>query len=230
VLGEVKAFSDLMRNPSPPRLTLSAGWSQASGFTLDILLPTPVNVNLGRGITTDPFTLQIRTEPPAIRLIAGVKIPVPNEPAPLHFSMFLDFNALGGAATGQLSGSWNNPFGISPKLTIGPNVALSIQIIFEEFLSTGIPSAFGFVGGLQIGKVNAQVAFQVSEVPTRACTYSHMSQLILTASIEEVLYAEVQNVDINDVVSLASDITQLDFPQVSRLFLFFTPLFELRLH
>jgi hypothetical protein len=166
VLGEIKAFSDLMHNSTPPHLTLSAGWSQDSGFTLDIILPTPVNVDLGRGITTDPFTLQVRTAPPEIKLIAGVKIPVPKQKAPLHFSLILDFNAIEGGATGQLAGSWNNPFGISPKITIGPNVALSFKIIFAQFITTGTPSAFGFVGGLQIGKVNAQVAFQVSENPS----------------------------------------------------------------
>jgi hypothetical protein len=33
--------------------------------------------------------------------------------------------------------------------------------------------------------------------------------------VEELLYAEVQNADINDIVSLASDIIQHDIPQVT---------------
>src|ERR1700731_697625 len=100
--------------------------------------------------------------------------------------MSLSFNLIEGIATGQLHGYWNNPFGISDRIKIGPDLALSIDIIFAQFVSTGCvfglivfyiaadryvfpstPSGLGFVGGLQIGKTSAQVAFQVSEDPSR---------------------------------------------------------------
>jgi hypothetical protein len=154
-----------MRGQSPT-LTLSAGWSTLTGFTLDVLLPTPTTINLGRGITTDPFKLQIQARPPSLSLIAGVKIPVSGGTTPLDFSLILNFDEFGGTATGQLAGNWPNPFGVSPKVVIGPNVALTISIIFEQFVTTGTPSAFGFVGGLKIGKVNAQVAFEINENPS----------------------------------------------------------------
>nr|GAT46477.1 predicted protein [Mycena chlorophos] len=192
-LGMIKALSDLMRVTDPPQLILSAGWSKADGFELDVLLPAPMIINLGRGIVTDPFTLQIRTgstnttvvpPPPTLLLNASVKIPTSGNPEPLHFTLALAFNALVGSATGQLEGYWTDPFGLSPHVRIGPEVALTIGIVPE----TMSISPFGFAGGLQVGNVNIQVAFEVSEIPS-----------------QELLYAEVQNFDITDVVLLARD-------------------------
>jgi hypothetical protein len=54
-----------------------------------VLLPTPSVVNLGRGITTDPFKLQIQTKPPMLQLEAGLKVPVPKQSEPLDFVSFL---------------------------------------------------------------------------------------------------------------------------------------------
>jgi hypothetical protein len=149
-----------------PKLTLSARWGRSTGFELDIILPTPLTLNLGHRITTDPFTLQIKTQPPTLILDAGLKVPVPRGSQPLHFTMNLGFNAAGGGATGQMSGNWNDPFGISNKLTIGPNVLLTIAIVFEEFVPTGIPKSFGFAGGLRFGKAQAHVAYNISEIPS----------------------------------------------------------------
>ncbi|KAJ7748161.1 hypothetical protein DFH07DRAFT_747430, partial [Mycena maculata] len=90
-----------------------------------------------------------------------------------------------------LAGYWNDPFGLSSKLCIGPDVLLLLGITFEDAL----PLPFGFVGGLKIGDVTANVAFEVSDVP------SH-----------ELLSAEVQNFHITDVVQLAEDLIQKKIP------------------
>ncbi|KAJ7055058.1 hypothetical protein C8F01DRAFT_1373976 [Mycena amicta] len=200
VLGLIKAVSDLMRITEPPRLILAAAWSKATGFSLDVVLPSPMRLDLGRGIVTDPFSLQISTStstpsviPPTIRLNAGVKIPTPNDPDPLHFTLSLAFNAVEGYATGELAGYWTNPFGLSPQVRIGPEVALTIGILIEEL----IVSPFGFVGGLKVGDVTVNLAFEISEVPS-----------------QEVLYAEVENFHITDVVLLARDLTQLPIPMI----------------
>ncbi|KAJ7706629.1 hypothetical protein B0H16DRAFT_1901589 [Mycena metata] len=200
VLGLIKHLSDIMRVGDQPRLVLSAAWSKAYGFALDVLLPSPMQINLGRGIITDPFSLQIRTTstspsvvPPTIQLNAGLKIPTANNPDPLHFTFSLAFNALEVTATGELAGYWSDPFGLSPKLSIGPNVLLLLGITFEDAL----PVPFGFVGGLQIGEVTANVAFEVSDVPS-----------------QELLSAEVQNLHITDVVQLAEDFIQKKIPNI----------------
>jgi hypothetical protein len=94
---------------------------------------------LGHGITTTPFTHAIQTRPVQLILSAGLKVTVAHSPEPLLFTLSLGTNFLGASATGQMSGWWVNPFGISPNVKIGPNLALSIDIIFSQFISTGTP-------------------------------------------------------------------------------------------
>lgn len=139
VLSEIDALNSLMRGPVPG-LTLSAGWSKAKGFELDIYLPVPTKMNLGNGIITTPFKLALVSKP-AVELIltAGVNIPVAHSPEPLLFTLSLGANMLSAEATGQMSGWWVNPLGISPSVKVGPNLGLSISIIYAQFVTTGTP-------------------------------------------------------------------------------------------
>ena len=159
-----------MREEKPLELTLCAGWSKKTGFEIDILCPG-TKLNLGRGITTDPIEIKIvfgvNGSLPELKAIAEAIIPVQNQPDPLHFILGISLGEVGGTASAQLSGGWKNPFGISDQLTVGPDLALTISILYATFPEVG-PSGFGFVGGLQIGKVNGQLAFEVNEVPSRA--------------------------------------------------------------
>lgn len=138
VLSEIDDLNSLMRGPVPG-LTLSAGWSKAKGFALDVFFPTPTVLNLGNGITTTPLTMSIQTKPVQLVLNAGVKVPVAHSPTPLLFSLFLSTNLMGASATGQMTGWWVNPLGVSQQVKVGPNLALSVDIIFAQFLSTGTP-------------------------------------------------------------------------------------------
>jgi hypothetical protein len=54
--------------------------------------------------------------------------------------MSLGLNLIEGKATGQMHGFWENPFGISDRIKIGPDLALSIEIIFAQFITTGYVS------------------------------------------------------------------------------------------
>lgn len=141
VLAPIKALDSLMRNSTPTSgLTLSAGWTKATGFTLDILMPAVSVVHLGHGIVTDPFKLRIQAgTTPALLLIAGVQVPVEPAPNVLHFQMSLSIDALGASAAAQMDGYWVNPLGLGQNVKIGPEVALSIDIIFAEFILSGLP-------------------------------------------------------------------------------------------
>ncbi|KAF8139367.1 hypothetical protein K438DRAFT_2030588 [Mycena galopus ATCC 62051] len=200
ILGLIKPLSDIMRVQEQPRLTLSAAWSKASGFELNILLPAPMQIPLGHGIITDPFSLQIKTTstlatviPPTIQLNAGLQIRTANSPDPLHFTFSLALNATDVHATGELAGYWNNPFGLSPQVRIGPHVVLVLGISFEDAL----PIPFGFAGGLQIGEVIANVAFEVGPTPS-----------------QDLLSAELQDLHITDLVQLAGDLIQKKIPTI----------------
>ncbi|KAF8171634.1 hypothetical protein K438DRAFT_1982051 [Mycena galopus ATCC 62051] len=196
VLGLIKPLSEIMRVKDQPRLVLSAAWSKASGFALDILLPAPMQINLGHGIMTDPFSLQISTTStilPTIQLNAGLKIRTVSSPDPLDFTFSLALNATEVHATGKLAGYWNDPFGLSPQVRIGPEVMLILGFSFEDAL----PVPFGFVGGLQIGQVIANVTFEVGPTPS-----------------QDLLSAEIQDLHITDLVQLAGDLIQKKIPTI----------------
>ena len=69
--------------------------------------------------------------------------------------------------TGQMYGLWNDPFGISEYISIGPDLALEIGIVLPTFFVTGLPGEFGFSGEIQIGDVTGSIALQISEDPMR---------------------------------------------------------------
>ena len=140
-LSPIAALDSVMRSSAPTNgLTLSAGWSKATGFALDIIMPTASVVHLGNGIVTDPFKLRIQAgAPPTLLLIAGVKVPVEPAGNSLDFQLSLGINPVGASASAQMHGWWVNPLGIGQNVKIGPDVALSIEIIFAQFVATGTP-------------------------------------------------------------------------------------------
>ncbi|RPD59113.1 hypothetical protein L226DRAFT_510190 [Lentinus tigrinus ALCF2SS1-7] len=199
ILSPIAPLDSLLRSSGPTSgLTLSAGWSKATGFQLDVRMPETSVVHFGRGIVSDPFTLRIQLgeAEPSLLLIAGLKVPVQPKGQVLDFHMSLGISPIEASATAQMDGYWIDPFGIGQAVKIGPNVALSIDIIFAQFLTTGTPSGFGIVGGLAIGKASASFAMEINEDPMR-----------------EVLSAEVKNLDVNDVVSFANVVTGLSISQ-----------------
>ncbi|KAJ7785143.1 hypothetical protein DFH07DRAFT_934976 [Mycena maculata] len=217
VLGEIDTVNSIMRSKSTA-LTLSATRSKKTGFEIYILLPSPTTLNLGRGITTDPIKLQVQLGgAPKLKLIAGANIPVEHRAEPLHFMFEFVLDELGASATGHLSamGGWNNPYGISENLTIGPDLAFRISIIYETFVVSGLPSALGFVGGLQLGKVSGQLAFEVDEIPSRALSvYSFPYFSTVHMSPGELLSAKVNSLELSDVITFAGSLIGVKFPAV----------------
>ncbi|PVF91964.1 hypothetical protein CPB86DRAFT_718414 [Serendipita vermifera] len=193
-LTEIPVLNDLVRG-AVPGLILNASWSKDAGFKLRVALPNPMTLDLGDGIRTTPMALEIDTKPPQLSVSAGVEIPVAHSPTPLTFTFSLGANVIEAKATGEMKGWWVNPLGLSEKVKIGPNLALSVEIIFAQFVSTGTPSGFGIRGGLMIGNAEAQFALNVSEDPMR-----------------EVLLAEAHNLGLTDLVSFARDVTNTAIP------------------
>jgi hypothetical protein len=130
-----------MRSPAPTNgLILNAGWSKAQGFSLDVQMPAASVLHLGHGIVTDPFTLRIQLGgTPTLLLIAGLQIPVEPAGQRLDFQLSVGITALGASATAQMHGYWVNPMNLGQSVKIGPDVALSIDIIFAQFVTTGTP-------------------------------------------------------------------------------------------
>lgn len=141
-LDRLDPLESLMRGPVPG-LALSARWSKANGFDIEVLLPTPTVLHLGNKINTTPIKLAVQTKPLNLILSAGLTVPVANSAEPLVFTFSLNTNLLEASATGQMTGWWVNPLGLSPNVKIGPHVALSLSIIFTQFVTTGTPRYVG---------------------------------------------------------------------------------------
>lgn len=166
ILGEVDPFTKLLRTKSFPGLTLSGQWANSS-FSLHVLLATDTIIHLGHGITTDPIELDIQTNPIDLRISTGVTVPVAGSKDPLDFKASLSVMEETVTLEGEMSGLWKNPFGISPSVTIGPLLALQLQINMLVFPETGLPTGFGFAGGISVGCTEGHASVQISDDPTR---------------------------------------------------------------
>lgn len=136
MIDRIPPLNDLLRQDVTD-LTLSAGWSKASGFNLAVSLPASSSLDLGNGIRTTPISLTLRTNPVELAVSAGLTVPV-TDSTPLDFSFVLAANVTDARASAEMKGWWVKPFGIE-NLKIGPTVLLSIEIIYTQFLSTGTP-------------------------------------------------------------------------------------------
>lgn len=106
---------------------------------MDVFSPAELTIGLGNGIRTTPIRLGIITKPSVeLSVSAGLSISVANSPDPLTFSLILAANMTGASAIAEMRGWLHKPFGLA-NVSIGPAMALSIQIIYAQFIVTGIP-------------------------------------------------------------------------------------------
>ncbi|MGY6276136.1 hypothetical protein [Methylomonas sp. MgM2] len=148
------------------------------GKVVNISIAVPNSgLHLGPSVICDPFRLGIDILPsPALDMVFGCAVRVPKQDQPLHFDLKLELGMMEAAGSGTMKGYWEDPFG-AKGLRIGPNLALELGIIYQQFVATGIPSAFGFAGGLQLGDVVAQMAVKISEVPSEEILYGELDEL-----------------------------------------------------
>jgi hypothetical protein len=137
---------------------MRAGWNTTTGFSLALTCPAIPNLSLGNGVTTEAFELLILTNPPALCVDTKIKVPVHGQTDPLEFIVMIKLDELTAAVSGEMKGWWTDPFGVSNRVKIGPDLALGFQIIYEDAL----PSGVGFSGGLMIGNVAASIAVGIS--------------------------------------------------------------------
>lgn len=118
-------------------------------FSLNIKTPTALNVHLGRGITTDPISLKIKTDPASLTIGGGVKVPVKGADKPLDFRMTMGFKGTkdgpGFTLDTEMIGLWTNPFDLGSHISIG-NMHLGLDINWARFAETGLPDAFSYSG------------------------------------------------------------------------------------
>ena len=108
-----------------------------------------------------------------------------------------------------MDGFWVNPFQISPKIEIGPTLAMQLGLTFVVnrafLLSRGLmlthsqpPSLqVGISGGLKIGSTSATVALSLGASPS-----------------QELISASLQGLSCDDLIDFASAVAQKDIPHI----------------
>ncbi|KAI4521171.1 hypothetical protein K525DRAFT_256858 [Schizophyllum commune Loenen D] len=199
-MAPVSTLDTLLRRPDNPThgLILRAAWTHGTGFELDITMPADTILELGNGIRTDPFRMRIHARPrPELVLIAGVKVPVALPAGEsLNFALSLGLRPEGANAAAEMQGWWVNPLGLGKDVAVGPEVVLSIGILFAQFLTTGTPSEFAVGGGLKIGSKAASVLMQIAEDPSRELLKGHADEL-----------------GVLDLITFANAVTGLSIPK-----------------
>ncbi|KAG8735238.1 hypothetical protein FRC10_010826 [Ceratobasidium sp. 414] len=152
-------------------------------------------VHLGHGITTDPIVLSINIDQLLLQISTGVQVPVPKSTEPLDFKAALTIKGESVKLEGEMSGLWEDPFGVSRSVSIGPFLELGVAIDLAIFPETGLPTSFSFAGGLSIGETKGQVAVQISENPS-----------------QELLSGQIKHFGIRDLVTFTREITELNIP------------------
>lgn len=115
---------DTLTKTKTPGLVLNVKWSPAAGYALEVMLPTPTTLDLGNGIRTTPFTLEINPVKMNLVLTSGLIVPV--TPDPLEFSLSLGISVIDVFGTGRMKGWWRNPMGVSKAVAIGEDLTLTV--------------------------------------------------------------------------------------------------------
>ena len=198
-LGTVAALDHSMNNKGTATsgLILQAMYKEdTSAFDLDITLAAPQTVAMkNKSIWSGPISLVIDVSAnPSLMIVADFFVRVPKQDAPLKFTGGIRANVDEAKAFIELKDQWwNNPFGLSSHLKLGPDLALQIGIVYAGPL---YPSEIGVAAGLMIGDVSGQAALSVSEAPN-----------------DELIMIQVDNLGIKDLVSFASTIFELNLPK-----------------
>jgi hypothetical protein len=110
------------------------------GFDVELLTPAEMCISLGSGIKTNPVELQIHTQP-TVRLMvsASLSVPIADSNESLTFTVTFDVGITGASAAGGMSGWWVNPCNVGQNVKLGPDLALELEIIYAQFVSTGTP-------------------------------------------------------------------------------------------
>lgn len=200
-MNQIPALSDLTGKDN---LALELGAYFGTEKEITISLPD-TRLDLGSSVSTSPFRIGIEFSPqPALDLVFGLDVDVPKQDDPLHFDLSLSVGAIQASGAGTMKNYWENPFGIK-GLKVGPNLALEIGIIYQQFLATGTPSSFGFVGSLALGEVVAQMAMKISAIPNEQILMGKLEKLSpqnLIAFVNQAANANIPSNALPDIIDI----------------------------
>ena len=177
-------------------LTLHAMYSAtSSSFEVGFRLPSARQMSMKGGtVYSGPISLLVQASAsPTLVLNADFFVKVPNQAEPLRFSGGLAASISEAKLFIELANQWwQNPFGLSPQLKLGPTLALGVGIVYAGPV---YPSEIGVAAGLAIGDVSGAAALFISDTPT-----------------DELIMLHIDNLGIKDLVSFASLLLQTSLP------------------
>lgn len=151
-------------------LLMAVSWNPTSPLGISALLKTQnlPKLKIGDNFETGDVQLILDMTPvgPALSFKVDGTLTLHGDKKPnakkdkLKFELKGTLDATSVSIEGTMKGDWVNPFDLSPKMTIGPELSLGLGISYA-----GVPDKFGFKGGIKIGKVSAQVDVQASKDP-----------------------------------------------------------------
>eukprot|EP01063_Lacrimia_lanifica_P025316 TRINITY_DN330_c0_g2_i2.p1 TRINITY_DN330_c0_g2~~TRINITY_DN330_c0_g2_i2.p1 ORF type:complete len:1789 (+),score=1067.12 TRINITY_DN330_c0_g2_i2:201-5369(+) len=146
--------------PVPPSVRLS--------------LPESVGLDLGENCRAKAPVVEFYLEAPlvGVAVLFPLEVGVPGQDV-LAFEAGLTLTPVDATAHATMAGYWLTPFDIE-GLAIGPEVHLELSVVYATFAATGLPSAFGFRGGMQLGRIAGDVAVRVSQIPTDNVVYGRL--------------------------------------------------------
>ncbi|KAJ7714862.1 hypothetical protein B0H16DRAFT_1806690 [Mycena metata] len=166
------------------RYVLHAGYSKETGLSVRVILPENVRIELSPNVRSGPLSLSIDTKPSLSIEFSAILWVIPDGQDPLELTFSLRANELDASGFAQMKGWWKNPLDLSPRLKIGPILALQVAINYSQFLSTGMPSEIGFAGGLLVDeKDNYLLAFNLGTNPKQTL----LSLQVRRLAAEEVI-------------------------------------------
>ena len=159
-MGQIDRLSGALS--SDEKLILAARWSPNGSASFAIHLPMDM-IKFDGDVKMDSLVLavQVGAPPtsPSLFIKGGLIVPVsgPGKKT-LKFGLSCELTASGDLTiAGTMDGMWDNPFDISPELSIG-NLALMGTIQVPTFT----PNGLGVAGELHVGKASAKAAFYIS--------------------------------------------------------------------
>lgn len=145
-----------------------------TSFTLQ--LPTSVCLDFGNGLKTKPIQAIIKPSP-ALVFEAGLTYQPGGSGAPLDFDFIIELQETKARAALDCKANWNNPLGISPKITV-KEVVLGLSIVY----ATASPNNVTLGGQLQIDDTIASVLLSLGDDVTGESILSFITVLKLNHS------------------------------------------------
>lgn len=186
----ISRFDKAMNNARPTtNMTLKATHT-GTDFEIEIVLAIAQTTSLKSGQIKSgdvSIILDVHNGAPVLKIVADFNLKTPHDGPTLQaYGEIMIGRDDANLSIGFHDSRWPNPFGISPKLVLGPDMALEMGGVYA---SAVWPSTIGLDFELQVGRVKGHAALLISDDPT-----------------QEVILLEVDELGMADVIAFAGDL------------------------